>query len=359
MVISIMSFARLKSPNIYQVASESIINMNKHANTGWISAFILAIGYLTLVTNSLENMFENKLDIAPHQKVHSQIAFGILIHDNETYNGMLEFVDKLYHPNHCYVVHADWKYNGELKEKYTNVHIYRKYNISWGSFNLTKSMLYLTNMAYSVCKFDVFQFVDGTTYPLHSLEKTQEFYDGLNGNVVFSANRYLKSGLSCVYGQHGKDPCKRTKSKCLTRDCLEYSNTPRNRPIYKGMQWVTLQYEFIHYMMNNAEWLTEWIQFFGQYRLNDEMFFQTIVKDANATEGTVDSDVVQTLWGGCKSYWTLRSSRHWSPCIVGQKEYKRINWNSLFIRKLKLNEPVKERIDGHKMKNKKVALINS
>eukprot|EP00834_Sanchytrium_tribonematis_P001515 NODE_38_length_35257_cov_0.939047.p9 type:complete len:322 gc:universal NODE_38_length_35257_cov_0.939047:2636-3601(+) len=276
---------------------------------------------------------------------HKKIAYGIFVHNNETWYGMNELVDKLNNDNSCFVIHVDKKFQIPSKSPKSNVHVIQMFNITWGTFSLTKSMIQLTNFAFRQCTFDIFQFLDGNSYPLHSNQEIQRFYDHLNENIVFSATKTLRSGKSCWGGHFGKDPCRRTKSKCLDEECNLYDNTPRNRPVYKGMQWVTLQYDFVHYMMNNIEWLTEWIEFFRPYKLNDEMFFQTLVMDAGAPQKTFETDVIQTIWGRCRSYVTERSRKKWSPCYVGEKEMNRIKYSSLFLRKLHYDEPIKVAID--------------
>ena len=305
----------------------------------------LLLGLIILVSVSKEH--NHNLERLAEANSHKRIAFGILVHSEETFNGMVDLVDKLYSPEYCYIIHLDTKYNTTRELNYPNVHFVSLFNITWGSFNMTKSMIYLTHMAYKECKFDIFQFLDGSTYPLHPLNQIQQFYDNLEANVVFSATKNLKSGLTCAPGRMRKDPCKRTLSKCLNANCTLYSNTPRNQPIYKGMQWITLQYSFIEYMVMNSEWLGEWIQFFAPFRLNDELFFQTILMDAKQTQTQFYADIVQTIWGRCRTYQTLRSIKKWSPCYVGKREFSKISWDSLFIRKLYYNETIKSVIDEY------------
>ena len=314
--------------------------------SGFVYSLCGIILYILLM-KSTENGPQQQLHVKSLLSEHKRIAYGILVHNNDTFYGMKQLIDKIDDKEHCFIVHIDKKYNMTATMNKSNVFMYQEYNITWGSYQMTESMVYLTTKAYEKCTFDIFQFLDGTTYPLHHKSRLQEFYDQLDDSIVMSSVKGFRSGKACTKKTMYVDPCKRTRSKCLTNDCTTLHNTPSNKMLYKGMQWVTLQYDFIKYMNDNPEWMTSWLEFFKPHRLNDEMFFQTILMDSGFKHQTLEKDIVQTVWGRCKSYKNWRSRKRWSPCLMGKKDFGRIEWDSLFLRKLQFDEPLKEMIDDY------------
>ena len=289
------------------------------------------------------------------------LAFGLLAHSRKTIEGLIELLDRVYSPKHLYAIHVDVKVHWDdfkfareaMKTKTNVVFTKNRINVRWGSFSIIQAeleLLYTIGM-YAVdhqFSFDYFLILDGSVYPLaplHTIELEIASWPK-QSNVVFMNNqtRFGMDRPTCVLDDDGES-CQRTHARCITDDCLKYSLTPNNGAIYKGTQWVVLSREFVNYLLTNPDLFLDWVKFFLNAWVPDELFFQSVLLNSPMKNKRYQpiSELVFTNWGACNHY---RNPRQYSPCYHGSRDVPLLAASgALFARKFIAGEPAKKEID--------------
>ena len=311
----------------------------------FISIFIISILSLTDV---------GRLMRWEEEGLSRKLGFGLMTYSEESVNGIMELMDKIYSEEHCFMMHFDKKtpqHSVELfVEKYPTVKLTKeRFDISWGSFALVRAQLELAQIE---CDYDHLVYLDGMSYPMRPISHiTRELAKIPRGHsIVFSNDPGYGSTIpTCKQGSPTLQACSRSFATCMDPECTKYTNTPGNGPIYKGPQWSILSRDFIKYMFNNRKMLDEWMQFFdSSYMISDEAFFPTLLMNSPFRNHhfLFQQDWMRTVWLDCRTEHTELSSIGWSPCLLGLKDYEPHLQasTSLFTRKIKVGSDLKMKI---------------
>eukprot|EP00835_Amoeboradix_gromovi_P004458 NODE_348_length_10403_cov_0.608210.p3 type:complete len:329 gc:universal NODE_348_length_10403_cov_0.608210:6505-5519(-) len=313
------------------------------------SYFIIALMTVILLNPDYKVGFDGK---AP-SKVN-KIGFAMLAYSEESINGVLELLDKIYNREHCYVMHFDKKTPLESIKKFKRLYpqileTKKQYDISWGQFSLVHAQIELARVD---CEFDHLVYLDGATFPLRPLNQIENAIRAipLNHSIVFSNDSGYGSNIpTCKQDSPTIQACSRSEATCMDDECTKYTMTPQNGPIYKGPQWSILSKPFINYFLKEEKWLNEWIQFFeNSYIISDEAFFQSLHMNSpfRSNNFLFSQDWMRTVWLDCKTEHTEMSIIGWSPCLLGLDDYvpHLKDSTSLFARKIRAGSNLKSKI---------------
>ena len=98
---------------------------------------------------------------------------------------LMELIDR-FDDDFTFYIHVDKKSNEvieELKRK-NNVHIYRKYKVNWGGFNILKAELFLLRKIVADSKgkhYEYVHFFSGQDYPIKDLRYIKDFFERNKG----------------------------------------------------------------------------------------------------------------------------------------------------------------------------------
>ena len=291
-------------------------------------------------------------------------GFGLLVYSDETVNGIIELLEKIYSDQHCYIIHFDSKTPLRSIELFTSLYpdikqTKQQYDIEWGSFEIVKAELEMLFTDIQ-CDYDHFMFLDGASYPLqplHMIEKELNRIPIMN-SVLFSNDPGYGSRIpTCKKDSPTLSECDRTEARCVDETCTQYTTTPYHGPVYKGPQWVILSRAFINFLKIEKDLVDQWIDFFEWHsRIPDESFFQTIFMNSvfRDYDFLYKEDWIKTVWKDCKSGNTLFSEMGWSPCPLGVLDYDfhLENSTALFTRKIEPGSDLKAMIfDRYTTKN--------
>ena len=283
-----------------------------------------------------------------------KIGFGLMVHSEDTTEGILELLEKIYRPEHCYIIHFDLKTPRESIEKFTKTYpeikiTEKSYDIEWGSFNMVRAQLELQKVE---CDYEHFVYLDGSSYPMRPMKYIEDDINNIpiGYNIVFSNDPGYGSEIpTCKEGSPTMQACSRSGARCIDAECTKYSDTPLNGPIYKGPQWSILSKPFITYLKSRPDWVEEWIAYFEwNYMIADEAFFPTLMMNSPFSNHhfLFKQDWLRTVWLDCKSEHTQMSSIGYSPCLLGLEDYEPHLKTStaLFLRKVKVGSKLKTKL---------------
>ena len=264
-----------------------------------------------------------------------KIAFAFLVHNEETLQGFQQFLTNYYSSNHHYFIHFDKKLE-KVEFPLPNVHVVeQQVNAKWGKYSLLYSELLLLKASTNY-RYNFLYFMDGMTVPIRPLKDLEDYLQNLNPDSCAIFDR--KPFPACRYD---RSACKRTKAKCIDKECTQYDLTPNNAPVYKFSQWVMLSRPFIDHLFSEAKWFADWIDFFKHTSIPDESFFQTLLMDSPFNETQVYENPMYTRWTDCQKYPTRKGGK--SPCwLLGADHMEVVTSDKWFVRKLGMQSELRE-----------------
>eukprot|EP00835_Amoeboradix_gromovi_P003664 NODE_251_length_12882_cov_0.075334.p4 type:complete len:302 gc:universal NODE_251_length_12882_cov_0.075334:1392-487(-) len=267
---------------------------------------------------------------------NTRIAFGFMIHNEETLKGFEQFLFNYYSTNHHYLVHFDKKMS-KIEFEQFNVHVVdQQINAKWGRYSLLYSELLLLKMSREF-KYDYLYFLDGMTVPLRPLSTLENYLANLNPEACAVFDE--APSPACKYDHSA---CQRTRARCVDDDCTKYDITPNNAPIYKESQWIMLSRPFIEHMFSSTQWFTSWLNFFKHTGIPDESFFHTLLMDSKFNETQLFENPMFTKWTDCYRNPTRKGS---SPCWLMEQDFiEVITADKWFARKLSLNSSLRDKL---------------
>ena len=287
----------------------------------------------------------------PNQR---KIGFALMTYSEESVDGIIELMDKIYSDKHCYIMHFDTKTPLESIKKFKSLFpsvkmTKNQIDVQWGSFSLVRAQL---ELAMVDCDYSHLIYLDGASFPMQPLENIEKEISKIpvDHSIVFSNDPGYGSIIpTCKEGSPTMQACSRSSARCTDAECTKYTLTPDGGPIYKGPQWSILSKSFIDYFKMEKQWLHNWISFFdSSYMIADEAFFQTLFMNSpyKDTRYLFKQDWMRTVWLDCKTEHTQLSEMGWSPCLLGLNDFDPHlkNSTSLFVRKLRVGAALKKKL---------------
>ena len=225
-------------------------------------------------------------------------AYLIIAHQNweqlKILIGMLDYID-----NEIYI-HIDAKAKhcpvDELKKaaKVSKVHIYSKYKVYWGSYELVQTEMFLFRMASKV-HHDYYHLLSGMDLPIKTQEEIHSFFEKHRGFefVHFDTNERLKTDYEIrrrtrLY--HFLQNYRRRYEVQILNDIFTFIerislglqialgvNRMKKHPglrIRYGSQWVSITEELVQFILKQEKIIED---VFKYTNCADELFIQTIV----------------------------------------------------------------------------------
>lgn len=244
-------------------------------------------------------------------------------------------------------IHVDKKSSINIKEiEQQNVHVYKKYKVYWGSYNMIRSTLFLFSKAHE-SKAERYIFISGADVPLKTNEEIKRFFESTD-KEYFS---YEKMPITTWGGKEGgfervdyfylnqiqkRDVgkfkfflyrCARKAVEGMLNPLMKTFHIRRlrlNINYYKGANWMNLSDKCVSCVLHFIRENPSFVKKFRWTSCVDEIFFQTLilnfVKDVD-----VENDTLRFI------DWSEGTSH---PYVFREADYKRLKErDELFARK--------------------------
>ena len=271
----------------------------------------------------------NNNDDAAHSSSSSSSSGGarifylILIHNARTQNDALHLFRAIRDPRNIVLIHYDRKFtttnnnNNDSPLHYevetcpcgATVRIESMYSVEWSRWSMNEPTLWGLQVAVDdyAGQWDTFVNLSGDTLPVYTTDTTAKLLDELS-HYNFVTSRSCETGL--VPTAVHDFPTFWHKRRHYTRDeqeppiVFEYNDhsfDPGTKPkqalhptkkktktitIHFGSQWVILQYDFCHWLVqqlrHSKSWPSQLAHYLqdGQFLMTDETFLPTVVMHA-------------------------------------------------------------------------------
>ena len=220
-----------------------------------------------------------------------KIAYLILAHNQPHH--LQKLIHALGHPSARVFVHIDRKSKigpfRKLKSD-TVTFISKRTWVYWGKFSIVQATLNLMDKAFrSRDSFDQFILLSGTDYPLWSADSLYRFFADYPGREYINLHPMGEDNGGKSYSRleifREGDPKNvferkwgnKRKASHIYRD---YEKVLKGMKPYGGAQWWALTRKTIGYILDFVEREKEWVNFFKNTHIPDEMFFHTLVGNA-------------------------------------------------------------------------------
>lgn len=291
-------------------------------------------------------------------------AYLIIAHKNE--EQLKKLLRLLDYPENEIFIHVDMKAPPEMRNfnygsccKDSNINLYSKYNIAWGSISLIKCELFLMEMASKVRKYQYYHLISGLDLPLRTQKEIHEFFlnnsgkefihfANINGEIGTLANNMAKYYWGTRW--YNILPCRKSLSIMRKLDTMQVKlqriigiNRLNNwgiRQLYKGSNWFSITDQLVRDVLKEKELI---LKIFAAGNCCDEVFLQTYVKTHNEYERllyhpNMDDD-----------YESIKRAIDWNrggPYIWRDTDYDEL-MNSDFLFARKFDATVDENIIDH------------
>jgi len=255
-----------------------------------------------------------------------------------------------------FYIHIDKKSRLDLSEitgkKYTNVHVFQKYNVYWGSVNHLKSILFLSNKAIQDKRNVFFHLITGQDLPIKtkdffisSLDITKDYLEyfevpspSWEGNGGMDRFRYyLPYEIFNYRNVIGRKIITALKTIQKT---LRIDRTPCNifHQLYGGSTYWSLTRNSLQYVLEFTKKNTIFLKKMNYTFCSEEVYFQTILLNSHCAKNVVNDNLRYTDW---------TTGRGGYPAFLDETDFVEIKKsNKLFARKFneKYSTGVKELI---------------
>lgn len=270
----------------------------------------------------------------------NKIAILIIAHKNQE---QLELLINSLDSKFQLYIHVDLKSSintSYLREKYTDVYFYSKFDIVWSGFNQIQCPLFLFKEAYKN-KHPYYILISGQDIPIKSNDEIIDFLHKQNQSFVVSDKLPLpqwkfNGGLDRVqlYWESdiiGNSILAKIKRRIIGNIRKRQRINNWRRSLYKGMQyyggcnWVILKEDVLGFLLNFIKDNPKYIKSFKYSYCGDELWIQTILATSDCN--TVNDHFTYLDWSKGPEY----------PRTLRMEDYEDIiNSPYLFARKFDL-----------------------
>lgn len=221
-------------------------------------------------------------------------AYLILIHeDSLVLKRLIQLLDDENNDFYIHVdrhgVHVDKEKLQRLAKK-SNLFLYRKYKVYWGTNSITNAELYLLKQAVKR-KYDYYHVLSGADLPIKSKQQINQFFEENNGKefIHFGTRQYQEDIQQRynVYHFFSKQLGRKRDQK-LWVDLETYSLAIQRRlhidrtkkhsfSFYGGANWCSITAGLAAYTVSNYR---KYKKAFWASQISDEAIWQTIVMDS-------------------------------------------------------------------------------
>ena len=237
---------------------------------------------------------------------------------------LMELIDR-FDDDFTFYIHVDKKSNEvieELKRK-NNVHIYRKYKVNWGGFNILKAELFLLRKIVAGSKgkhYEYVHFFSGQDYPIKDLRYIKDFFERNKGKEFVqymkvpspvwennTYNRYLYYRLYDWFDYRTRKGERKVKSILTFQKKHGFKRPiPKQFPqLYGGSNWMSITLSCAEYIISNRRRSKSFYNRLKYTFAPEETFFQTIILNSRFSAQVENWNLRHIVWDGGSSPRTL------------------------------------------------------
>lgn len=219
--------------------------------------------------------------------------------------------------------------DGEIEETFGNmgnVHVFRRFRVTWGGINILRAELYLLRMISEREDVGYIHLLSGQDYPIKRLERIKEFfernrgkqfiefhqlpYDGWQNGTMWRLDRYHLYDRFDYFTDRGR------KIILKAYDWQKRLGIRRGIPdtfprLYGGSNWISVTKECADYIVKGNRKIRKFYNRLKYTFASDEVFFPTVIMNSPFRDSTVNDNRRLILWEeGSRSPETL-TGRHW------------------------------------------------
>ncbi len=295
-------------------------------------------------------------------------AFLIIAHGKwEQLKILLNQIDSI---NHDIYIHIDAKIKNPpisyLKEniKFSNIKIFQKYKVYWGSFELVETELYLLQQSSNTKKYDYYHLLSGMDMLIKPIKEIDNFFERNNGYefVHFDTNERIKKDkeiLRRVKLYHYFTNYRRGfKYKVINlffntlahvslffQQILNIDRTKKleNFEIKYGSQWFSITNNLVEFILQSKEKI---YKIFKYTKCADELFVQSLAYNSKFKKRLFNQNYDDDCMANVRLIDLKKRSSNGSPYIWTKDDLKEIKETKcLFARKFDIDrdkEVIKE-----------------
>ena len=271
-------------------------------------------------------------------------AYLILIHEySYTLETLIRLLDS---ENSAIFIHVDKRQHDidpdrlrKLAVK-SEMNVYRKYRVNWGTNSITLAMIYLLQKSLSG-SYDYYHVISGSDLPIKGQSDFYEFFERNNGKefIHFGTEQYQKD-IDCRYNvyhffskQLGRKRDRKfwvmmeTYSLAIQRRLKIDRSDKADFQFYGGANWCSITGKFATYV---AEHFHKYKKYFRFTQNSDELLWQTIVMDSPFRENLYIAGF-ENNYDACLRYIDWNRG---APYVFRENDYDELmDSNCLFARK--------------------------
>jgi hypothetical protein len=263
-----------------------------------------------------------------------EIAYIVLAH--KLPNQLVRLVDRLDAPWVTFLVHIDKKTDDGLFRQVAeafngrgNIYLLKRFKCYWGGFGVVEASLEgLRQIFLHRLQPDYIILLTGQDYPLRSNEYIRSYFERFCGTSFIDCDILPNfKEFPITGGTHLYEDWHYVARKYFhVRPVWGKRMLPLGMRPYKGSAYWNLTYECARYILTFVERNPQVVRFFKHVLTPDELFFQTVLMNANQTHPIISDHLRYHDW--------VRSSDLNHPKTLNVEDYEQVLASSaLFARK--------------------------
>ena len=188
----------------------------------------------------------------------------------------------------------------------SNVHVFKKYTINWGSINHLKAILFLLQETLRIDKnISYIHIISGGDIPVRKLSEFKKFE---NSNIIYMEHTKVIDLNSPVinrrykYGNRMPNKDARKRYVRLVNKIYELTHKPKSNigkfrynQLYKGLIWLSIPKEVAMYVIN-YEKQNNFLADLKYVTVPEELYFQTILENSYFKPYIASNNLVFNDW---------------------------------------------------------------
>lgn len=213
----------------------------------------------------------------------------------------------------------------------SNVYIYKKYKINWGSYNHLLAILFLLKQAVYF-NISYLHIISGQDIPIKKLDDFECFN---NSKKIFMNHLKLsditnkKIKYRYQYGTRFPNASQKDRKIKAINKIYSLLCPPKSKmgefeysQIYKGLVWLSLPTEAAEYVLSYTE-KNNFLDSMYHVTIPEEFYFQTILENSKFKNNIAKGNLIYNDWNH-KKYGSL-------PAILDENDYARVVSNDYFF----------------------------
>jgi len=265
-----------------------------------------------------------------------KLAYILMAHKNQ--QQVIRLIKNLNTPNSTFFIHIDKKSEMTLTPDTlgsVNFELLEREEVNWGGFSQVAATLKgIKTIVNSADKFDYIILISGQCYPIKSNLMIERFFEEHYGQIFidyFSMpyDGWDYGGMNRIEQYHFMD---QASPDDATRKALPPRKFPEYLKPYGGSQWWCFPLGTAKYVLDFVDNHPDYVEFHKYSFVPDEMFFQTILLNAD------DSEIKDNIVCDGLRYIDWGKPEPPYPAILTSEDFNSImNSGKFFARKFEMS----------------------